>query len=99
MSLSIEVYDGSVSDAEHAAALWSRPFGVETTRKTIWGSPAVRALGLEWLPRLAEQSYIEVQDEDLAALEHDARTVLDNLANVLGSAEDRAYMKVRLELL
>ncbi len=96
MSLSIEVYN---ADQPSAPAVWSRPFGVEATRNSVWGSQAARALGLTWLPRLAEEAFIEAQDEDLAALEREARLTLARLTEFVFEAGEREYVRARLEFL
>jgi hypothetical protein len=59
----------------------------------------MRALNLEWLPRLAEESFIEVRDEDLGAVEREARLIIERLRDLVGDDEMHEYVKTRLTFL
>src|SRR6476620_2051432 len=99
VSLGIHVYNQD-EEEDPRAEVWYRPFGIEITRTTIWSLPAVRALGLTWLSQLAEVPSIDVQDEDLAELEDDARVVLAHL-DIFGpdGSDERQYVRQRLDYL
>jgi hypothetical protein len=79
VSLDIVVTNEADDADSRTAPEWRWPFGGEATRATIWGSRQLKALGLIWLPKLAEQPWIEVQDEDLAELEKEARILRDHV--------------------
>jgi hypothetical protein len=100
MSLEITVENWTEADDLAGATIWSREFGAEASRRAVWGSDAMRALGLEHLPRLADVGSIEAMDEDLAALEREARMVLDHVGAVAAvTGWDAGYIRRRVDYL
>ena len=53
--------------------------GFERCRYDLWGSSVARQLGLTLLPTLRDIYGVWAEDEDLATLEREARTLLDHL--------------------
>jgi hypothetical protein len=73
-------------------------FGLEAWRRTVWGAPVMRGLGLALLPRLGEGADLVLADDDeLDALEAELDRILWNLERVLaGVGTDEQTLTSRL---
>lgn len=65
-----DLFDPPTDAAGHA--------GYDSWRETVWGSPRARALGAEFLPRLAEGD-LDVAPAHVEAFLQECRMLLDNL--------------------
>jgi hypothetical protein len=60
---------------------FSKIVGVEILRKTLYGSPPLRSLGLKLLPLLESQDLF-VEGEDLVQLRSECEIILNNLDRI-----------------
>ena len=90
MSLTVSVYvrDGSGKSFKDEALGGSLAAGFENWRTQVWGSPQARALGAEYLPRLADAD-LRVGPEETTAFLRECALLREHL-NVIAAGVDLA---------
>jgi hypothetical protein len=94
MTLSVDAFWTDSEGIEHTLPLKSSLAGVESTRRTFYGSPQAIAKGLRLLPRLLEQATLQV-DADSFEMFLGEIEVLEELARESDTYE--SYWRFRLD--
>jgi hypothetical protein len=102
MSLLVYAYtrgqDGQVQEVDELPDPPSSDLaGFEVTRMDLWGSDAVRALGLELLPTLREGD-VYAEGDDLRRLAEEVATLRKSIAGVSAATEySEVFIAARLD--
>lgn len=79
MSLTVSAYMIGPDGMEHEIHLESSVAGFESARVAFYGSTAVQKLGLKLLPKLKDQSLLEVRGPELEALLAEVEVLIKTL--------------------
>ena len=92
MTLSVSSYRRNEDGSKTKIPLQNEIAGVESTRRTFYGSVRSEELGLKLLPLLKDQAFLEVCGSELVALHSEVRILLESLP----SGEEGEYWRFRL---